>query len=185
MQKTNIEALREGSLFIVTCKGGTLGREGDHDVIIPDLSVSKVNNKELSHTSLVNIHLSIFQYHLKFCYNEKLSLYQVVDLGSRNGTILNGARMSGTLQESDPFDIEHGHVIQLNQTFLLCHIHDGNFTCRGCEPGLLVKGLGGRTGLGKRYDADRIIMPVSHKEGLKRLQRMYGLENESKFTVNY
>ncbi|XP_055530361.1 angiogenic factor with G patch and FHA domains 1 isoform X1 [Wyeomyia smithii] len=158
VQKTNISALREGSLFIVTCKGGTLGREGDHDVIIPDLNVSK--------------------YHLKFSYNEKQSIYQVIDLGSRNGTVLNGSRMSGTMQESAPFDIEHGNVIQLNQTFLLCHIHDGNITCDACEPGLLVKGLGGRTGLGVRYDEDRITKPVSHKEGLKRLQKMYGLENE-------
>ncbi|XP_053684862.1 angiogenic factor with G patch and FHA domains 1 isoform X1 [Sabethes cyaneus] len=158
VQKTNIDALREGSLFIVTCKGGTLGREGNHDVIIPDLNVSK--------------------YHLKFSYSDKHGVYQVVDLGSRNGTILNGTRMSGTMQESDPFDIEHGHVIQLNQTILVCHVHDGNITCNACEPGLLVKGLGRRSGAGIRYDANRITEPVSHKEGLKRLQKMYGLENE-------
>lgn len=34
--------LRVGQLFLVTYKGGSLGREGAHDVIIPDINVSKV-----------------------------------------------------------------------------------------------------------------------------------------------
>lgn len=34
--------LRVGQLFIITYKGGSLGREGAHDVIIPDINVSKV-----------------------------------------------------------------------------------------------------------------------------------------------
>ncbi|XP_058832871.1 angiogenic factor with G patch and FHA domains 1 [Topomyia yanbarensis] len=153
VQKTNIEELKQGSLFIVTCMGGTLGREGNHDVIIPDLNVSK--------------------YHLNFTYNADRGVYQVVDLGSRNGTILNGVRMTGSMQESDPFDIDHGDTIQLNQTRLLCHVHDGNVTCDNCEPGLLVKGSAGGV-----FDGDRITKPVSHKEGLKLLQKRYGLEDE-------
>lgn len=34
--------LRVGQLFMITYKGGSLGREGAHDVIIPDINVSKV-----------------------------------------------------------------------------------------------------------------------------------------------
>lgn len=41
--ETNLPKLKVGELFVVTYKGGTLGREGaHHDVIIPDINVSKV-----------------------------------------------------------------------------------------------------------------------------------------------
>lgn len=43
--ETNLTKLKVGELFIVTYKGGTLGREGAHDVIIPDINVSKVQHK--------------------------------------------------------------------------------------------------------------------------------------------
>lgn len=42
VQETNLLKLRAGELFIITYKGGSLGREGSHDVIIPDINVSKV-----------------------------------------------------------------------------------------------------------------------------------------------
>lgn len=164
VQETNVAALRRGSLFIVTCKGGSLGREGDHDVIIPDINVSK--------------------FHLKFSYDQKKATYRVLDLGSRNGTLLNGARMAPTMQESDPVPLAHGDVLELNGTRLLCHVHDGASTCAKCEPGLLMRGdeIGGAaaSGGGGAEDGDKIVNPVSHREGLKLLQKRYGLEDESK-----
>jgi hypothetical protein len=44
-----MEQLKVGTLFIVTCTGGTMGREGDHAVSIPDINISKVsiNNSSL------------------------------------------------------------------------------------------------------------------------------------------
>ncbi|XP_038119825.1 angiogenic factor with G patch and FHA domains 1 isoform X2 [Culex quinquefasciatus] len=162
VQETNVAALRRGSLFIVTCKGGSLGREGDHDVIIPDINVSK--------------------FHLKFSYDQKKATYRVLDLGSRNGTLLNGARMAPTMQESDPVPLAHGDVLELNGTRLLCHVHDGASTCAKCEPGLLMRGdeIGGAaaSGGGGAEDGDKIVNPVSHREGLKLLQKRYGLEDE-------
>ncbi|XP_029725647.2 angiogenic factor with G patch and FHA domains 1 isoform X1 [Aedes albopictus] len=152
VQESSVASLKVGSLFIITCKGGSLGREGDHDVIIPDINVSK--------------------YHLKFNYNTRTSSYQLLDLGSRNGTFLNGTRMAPTMQESDLFDIVHGDVIDLTKTKLLCHIHDGNHTCRNCEPGLLMSKKG------QDSDDERITKPVSYQEGKKLLQRRYGLEEE-------
>ncbi|XP_021697033.1 angiogenic factor with G patch and FHA domains 1 isoform X2 [Aedes aegypti] len=154
VQESSVASLKQGSLFIITCKGGSLGREGDHDVIIPDINVSK--------------------YHLKFSYNTRTGAYQLVDLGSRNGTFLNGTRMAPTMQESDEFDIMHGDVIDLTRTKLLCHIHDGNFTCSNCEPGLLMK----TSKKGNDSDDERITKPVSYKEGKKLLQRRFGLEEE-------
>lgn len=50
---TNLSNLKIGTLYIVTYIGGTLGREGDHDVIIPDTNVSKV--RRLNHFFVVFI----------------------------------------------------------------------------------------------------------------------------------
>lgn len=42
VKETDVEELKLGSLFLVTCTGGSLGREGDHSVLIPDINISKV-----------------------------------------------------------------------------------------------------------------------------------------------
>ncbi|XP_033156776.1 angiogenic factor with G patch and FHA domains 1 isoform X1 [Drosophila mauritiana] len=149
VQETNVESLKVGSLHLITYKGGSLGREGAHDVIIPDVNVSKC--------------------HLKFNYEHKLGIYQCLDLGSRNGTILNGSPMS-----SDAMDLVHGSVITLGQTRLLCHVHEGNSTCGLCEPGLLIENPPPVVAA----VASSTASVLSHKEQLKKLQRKYGLENE-------
>lgn len=92
-------------------------------------------------------------------------------MGSRNGTILNGSRMSASKVESKLFDLVHGSVIQISQTKLLCHVHEGNSTCGLCEPGLLIEPPQQEIPSGSA---------LSHKEQLKKIQKKYGLENESK-----
>ncbi|TMW42177.1 hypothetical protein DOY81_012743 [Sarcophaga bullata] len=150
-QETNLDDLKVGTLSLITYKGGSLGREGKHDVIIPDVNVSK--------------------FHLKFTYDTKKSIYKCVDLGSRNGTVLNGTRMSASKTESESYDLVHGSVIQIAQTKLLCHIHEGNSTCGLCEPGLLIEPQ-------QRDISSGSAVVLSHKEQLKKLQKKYGLENE-------
>jgi hypothetical protein len=47
--ETELKNLRVGTLFLVTCTGGTMGREGSgHSVCIPDINVSKVSLKSKS-----------------------------------------------------------------------------------------------------------------------------------------
>lgn len=43
VKETNVEQLKVGTLFIVTCTGGTVGREGDHAVSVADINISKVS----------------------------------------------------------------------------------------------------------------------------------------------
>ncbi|XP_050098015.1 angiogenic factor with G patch and FHA domains 1 isoform X2 [Anopheles aquasalis] len=161
VKETNLKELKIGSLFIVTCKGGSLGREGNHDVIIPDINISKS--------------------HLQFTYNDQKATYQFVDLGSRNGTLYNGVRVKlGENQgQSDPVVLLHGSILQLNQTKLLCHVHEGNATCGKCEPGLLVSSEPAEP----QELSNKISKPVSHKEGLKLIQKRFGLENEKYVTT--
>lgn len=118
------------------------------------------------------------QYHLKFTYNEDKSQYECVDLGSRNGTVLNGHRMASAKQESKPMAIVHGANIQLSQTKLLFHIHDGHSTCDACEPGLLLHNGASSTASGTT--AVVISEPVlTHKQELKMIKKRYGLADES------
>lgn len=78
--------------------------------------------------------------------------------------------MSNALQESEPIDLVHGSTIQVSQTKLLCHIHSGNSTCGLCEPGLLIESA--------PSNANSPVI-LTHKEQLKKIQKKYGLENES------
>lgn len=114
------------------------------------------------------------QYHLKFTYNDEKSGYECVDLGSRNGTLMNGKRISNAKQESEPVIIIHGCRIQLSQTKLLCHVHDGHITCRECEPGLIKAPVPATT----EENVDR-SNGLSHKEELKKIKKRYGLADES------
>lgn len=145
--------LSYGTLFIVTCTGGTIGREGDHDVLIPDQLVSKL--------------------HCKFQYVKKdgLYIYELIDLGSKNGTYLNGERLSDSLIQSLPATISHGSVITVGRTDLLCHIHPNDETCPDCTAASsITKG------------------PVNGFENDKTLKEKHHIEASSirkKFGINY
>lgn len=80
--------------------------------------------------------------------------------------------MSASKTESNSYDLVHGSIIQIAQTKLLCHIHEGNSTCGLCEPGLLIEPQQRETSSGS-------TVVLSHKEQLKKIQKKYGLENES------
>lgn len=148
----NQDKLKVGSLFIIPYTGGSLGREGAHDIIIPDVNISKS--------------------HLKFSYNKDKDRYECSDTGSRNGTLLNGNRMSEAGIKSKCLNLPHDSVIELNKTKILCHIHEGHTTCDKCEPGIVQK-----------VRETNVVTPamevLSHKAALKQLQKRYGLENES------
>ena len=43
--ETGGSSSRVGTLFLVTCTGGTIGREGNHDVLVQDIGCSKFHAK--------------------------------------------------------------------------------------------------------------------------------------------
>ncbi|XP_036145089.1 angiogenic factor with G patch and FHA domains 1 isoform X2 [Monomorium pharaonis] len=151
VKETDLAKLKLGSLFLVTCTGGTLGREGDHSVLISDINISK--------------------YHARFIYDETKKQYQVIDSGSRNGTFINGKRLSVAKQESEPYEITHGSVIKIGGTKLLCHIHHGNETCGHCEPGLVQQNI--------NLNENKILKTKLYKEELRRLKHKFGIEKDN------
>ncbi|XP_046464939.1 angiogenic factor with G patch and FHA domains 1 isoform X1 [Neodiprion pinetum] len=151
VKETSLPKLKPGSLFLVAYTGGSMGREGDHSVLIQDINISKQ--------------------HARFQYDEINKRYEIIDLGSRNGTILNGKRLSVAKQESEPFEIVHGSIIQVGGTKLLCHIHNGHETCGHCEPGLVQQNVNAEGSTTKKQN--------QHKSELRRLKYKFGVEKNN------
>ncbi|XP_043464831.1 angiogenic factor with G patch and FHA domains 1 [Leptopilina heterotoma] len=151
VKETNLSKLKLGTLFLIPYTGGSIGREGNHNVLIQDINISK--------------------HHARFQYNEEKKLYEIIDLGSRNGTILNNVRMSVAKQESDPFEVIHGSILQVGCTKLLCHVHEGYETCENCEPGLLLAN--------STINETCISKIQQYKSELRRLKSKFGVESSN------
>ncbi|PBC34457.1 angiogenic factor with G patch and FHA domains 1 isoform X1 [Apis cerana] len=156
VKETTLLKLKVGSLFLVAYTGGSIGREGDHSVVIPDINISKQ--------------------HARFLYNEDKKIYEITDLGSRNGTFLNGKRLSVAKQESDPHEVSHGSIVQVGTTKLLCHIHNGNETCGHCEPGLVQQN--------SNAEENKSSKKQQHKQELRRLKHKFGVEKDNVATAS-
>lgn len=131
-----------------------------------------------------------FQFHLTFKYNHDDSRYECTDLGSRNGTILNGRRMSNAKQESEALPVLHGTIIGLSQTRLLCHVHEGHSTCDECEPGMRSTAVASVAAATATVSASKAtsthaadVAPLTHKQELKQLKKRYGLADESEYVL--
>jgi len=148
VKHTEDERVKAGFLYIVTCKGGTVGSKGPHEVLLPDLGCSKL--------------------HAKISFNSSDCSYSLRDLGSRNGTWINGKRLSAPKERSKDVQIGHRTCVQIGKTKLVCHVHPGKETCLECEPGQQ------KTEEGKVYAA------LEKKEArrvreVKELKRSYGI----------
>lgn len=97
-------------------------------------------------------------------------------MGSRNGTFLNGRRLSVAKQESDLHEVLHGSVIQVGGTKLLCHIHSGNETCGHCEPGLVQQT--------SSIEESKASKKELHKQELRRLKHKFGVEKDNVATAS-
>ncbi|KZC06598.1 Angiogenic factor with G patch and FHA domains 1 [Dufourea novaeangliae] len=156
VKETNLSKLKIGSLFVVAYTGGSIGREGDHSVVIPDINVSK--------------------HHARLLYDEEKKIYQIIDSGSRNGTFLNGKRLSVAKQESELHEVTHGSILQVGSTKLLCHIHNGNETCGHCEPGLVQQS--------SNTEENKTSKKNLHKQELRRLKHKFGVEKDNVATAS-
>jgi pSer/pThr/pTyr-binding forkhead associated (FHA) protein len=178
-----------GSLFLVTCTGGSLGRNSASDV---------------------HLHWeeACSQHHARMDYHGG-QLYRLTDLDSTNGTYVNGRRLSKQNQKpresgedpsspepdtssssavivasaalnnvdqsrkekppcANPIDIGHGSVIRIGNTRLLCHVHPNTETCMECEPGVVA-----------RASTQTTVVTVNREEQRKsvnaRLRKKYAL----------
>jgi len=161
VMETEDSGVTVGTLYLVTCKGGSIGSRGPHEVLLPDMGCSK--------------------HHARVTYRSELGKYFLRDLGSRNGTWVGGKRMSVSKMESGDVEIGHGTLVQIGKTKLLCHVHPGRETCLQCEPGVVK--------IEKRDEEEEVVMMSKgrerqRKENMKSLKRKYGLDNPGEVKPN-
>ena len=120
--------MKKGTLFIITCTGGSIGREGNHHLVLLDREIGC--SKE---HATVTFHGGRFY---------------LADRGSTNGTFLNTKR----LVKNKPAEIGHGSLIRIGTTTMKCHVHPGKETCFECEPGVI-----GNTAINTTYQKHEFI----------------------------
>ncbi|KAM8867269.1 angiogenic factor with G patch and FHA domains 1 [Synchiropus picturatus] len=156
--------LQVGSLFIITAdSAATIGREKDmdHAIRIPELGVSK--------------------FHAEVYFDQDQQGYMLVDQGSQNGTVINGNRILQPKTKCDPHALMHGDEVKMGETVLSFHIHTGNDTCDGCEPGQVMAHLSKH-----KIMREEPAGPALNKEDkealrqkeLKQMKAKYGLQTK-------
>ncbi|CAI5688413.1 angiogenic factor with G patch and FHA domains 1 isoform X2 [Oreochromis niloticus] len=153
--------LQVGTLFIITADSpATVGREKDmnHAIRIPEMGVSK--------------------FHAEVYFDQEQQSYMLVDQGSQNGTVINGNRILQPKTKSEPHALMHGDEVKMGETVLSFHIHSGNDTCDGCEPGQVMAHLSKH----RREDNTGPALTKEDKESLrqkelKQMKAKYGLQS--------
>ncbi|XP_078689566.1 uncharacterized protein LOC144920953 isoform X1 [Branchiostoma floridae x Branchiostoma belcheri] len=105
-------AVRSGTLFTTGRGNANIGRL-NQPITIQEVAVSKV--------------------HSEIQYNEKTHQFMVRDVGSMNGTFLNGTRLAQPKKVSGPFPISHGDELKVGNTVMQAHVHPGNDSCFDCR----------------------------------------------------
>ncbi|XP_051785443.1 angiogenic factor with G patch and FHA domains 1 [Erpetoichthys calabaricus] len=152
--------LQTGMLYIITAdKSATIGREKDmeHAIRIPEVGVSK--------------------FHAEVYFDHDLQKYVIVDQGSQNGTVINGNRILQPKTKCDPYALEHGDEIKMGETVLSFHIHPGNDTCDGCEPGQVIAHLNRHKKELSGLVHSKEDKEVLRQKELKHIKGKYGLKN--------
>ncbi|KAK6179858.1 hypothetical protein SNE40_012116 [Patella caerulea] len=152
------DCLDVGDLSVITCTGGTVGREKgkNHVIIINDLNISRN-------------HCSIW-----FDYDN--NNYMIKDEGSQHGTYINTTRLSQPNTVSHEAAVNHGDTMKVGSTEFLLHIHPGNDTCLDCEPGEV------KARVKKDEPNNYVIMSAAEKKKQKKaelnsIKKRYGLKN--------
>ncbi|XP_062409655.1 angiogenic factor with G patch and FHA domains 1 [Sardina pilchardus] len=171
-------ALQIGSLFILTADAAaSIGREKDldHAIRIPEAEVSKS--------------------HAEVYFDLDQQCYMLVDLGSQNGTVINGNRIFQCWRNKalnmrictlsphspkvrcEPCPLSHGDEVRIGETVLSFHIHPGNDTCDGCEPGQIIAHLSRHK---KEHNSGHVVgenKEIQRQRELKQMKVKYGLKN--------
>ncbi|KAI8337595.1 hypothetical protein BC941DRAFT_425716 [Chlamydoabsidia padenii] len=106
-----------GQVVLTDANGMTLGRD-KHDW---DTRTTRLRDMQVS-----KIHCHLF-------YDHDRHTFAVTDMGSQNGTLLNGERLSPAKQCSRPFDLAHGDELTLGVTVFQVHLHDQGWPCQQCQ----------------------------------------------------
>lgn len=114
--------------------------------------------------------------HGKIEFDRKAVKYYLIDLGSQNGTFIDGKRLSTAKSESEPNEIGHGSLVKIGSTELICHVHPGIETCLKCEPGVVITS---QPRLNNAAEPSNNL-EIKRKTEMNQLRKKYGIGTESK-----
>ena len=117
--------------------------------------------------------MSISKHHGKIEFDRKTVKYHIIDLGSQNGTFLDGKRLSPAKCQSEPIEIGHGSLIKIGSTELICHVHPGIETCLKCEPGVVIQSHPKLNSAAAEFSSKNL--DSQRKSEMKQLRKKYGI----------
>ena len=146
------ESIDLGTLFVITCKGGTIGRDPACSICIPEDMVSRTHDYVM--------------------YDADEKTFYIQDNKTRNGTFLNFERISEAKIPSEPVEITHRDLIKVGETLLSFHIHSRE-TCFDCEPGNIQAIIAREEKLNDFLTKDDLLN--ERKRQAKNMRKKYGI----------
>lgn len=148
------DTLSVGSLFIITCHGGTIGREPINNISIANPIVSRT--------------------HAQIIYEKTERTFYIQDKRTQHGTFLNNERIADPRTTSDPIELTHRDFVTIGDTTMSFHVHSGNETCFDCEPGNIQTIISA-----KNNDCEQSVeftdLKKQRKKEMKNMMKRYGL----------
>ncbi|XP_068225471.1 angiogenic factor with G patch and FHA domains 1-like [Palaemon carinicauda] len=154
--ESGVDTVKVGDLHLVTIIGGRVGTNTNNLIQLMDDDVSEE--------------------HAEFSYKSdgpEDHHYFVKDLGSENGTFINGTCICVPGEPSDEVEVGHGWELQFGSVKLKCHIHPGYLSCNECEPGLV---LANQPQLNDEFRKVKASAEKMRRKALKALKKKYGVE---------
>ncbi|KAI7867356.1 hypothetical protein BDF14DRAFT_1881747 [Spinellus fusiger] len=112
--------LTPGHVILVDANGLTIGRDRaawDTCLRLAEMAVSKVHCQLYCETD-----------------KNKKDFFQIIDVGSRHGTFINGERLSNAKMSSLPRRLQHQDTLSIGSTVLKVHWHDPTeWPCPQCQ----------------------------------------------------
>ncbi|TKR94026.1 hypothetical protein L596_008372 [Steinernema carpocapsae] len=147
-----IETSSSNQLHVVTVMGAVIGSDPKCDVVVP------VHEDYISRK------------HLQIRYADKLEDgepgYTVECLDK--WALLNGQYVEG--RSGDCYKIDHEDMLKIGNNVFLVHIHHGNNTCGGCEPGLLMSSAQSTNGATKKISTE-----AQRLQNIRKMKAEFGL----------
>ncbi|CAI4224418.1 unnamed protein product [Auanema sp. JU1783] len=139
-------------LFVITMTGGIAGSSEQLEIELNDFNLPpKV---------------------LEFSYVQESSCYIVKKISDKASVTLNDFY----LELEDDREIVHGDFLRVGKSRLYIHVHYGNNTCNGCEPGLLKS---------REQPVSRVVSgETARRRNLKMLKAAFGVIGGSDSHVN-
>ncbi|VDM76442.1 unnamed protein product [Strongylus vulgaris] len=138
----------KNNLHVITICGGTVGRQSGSDIIVDDPTISRKL--------------------LEFVFVPESNSFVVNKVTEKGHVALNDYE----LKPNDERELEHGDFLRFGSEFLRVHVHFGNNTCTGCEPGLLQSN--------PTSVSQSLVVPhgeTARRRNLKAIKAMYGIND--------